>query len=44
MATKWFKHPEKQNEWISQEEYFNILFGEEFMNSDDKGALKEYSE
>lgn len=29
MATRWFKHPEKKNRWISKEEYFGILFGEE---------------
>ena len=30
MATRWYKHPEKQNEWISQEEYFGILFGDDY--------------
>lgn len=44
MATKWFRHPELKDHWISKEEYFNILFGEEFMASDDKGTLKEYEE
>lgn len=26
---RWFRHPEKKNRWISKEEYFNILFGED---------------
>lgn len=30
MATRWYKHPENNNEWISQEEYFNILFGDDY--------------
>lgn len=44
MTNTWFKHPEKENTWISKEEYFNILFGEEFMESTDKGTLKQYPE
>lgn len=44
MTNTWFKHPEKPNTWISKEEYFNILFGEEFMESTDKGTLKQYPE
>jgi len=30
MATRWYKHPEEKNKWISQEEYFNILFGDDY--------------
>lgn len=44
MATKWYKHPIKKNNWITEKQYFNIMFGEEFMNSEDKGTLKEYKE
>ena len=44
MATKWYKHPEIKDQWISKEEYFNILFGDEYMASDDKGTLKQYEE
>lgn len=44
MATQWYRHPIKKNKWISKEEYFKILFGDEFMSSDDKGTLKEYND
>lgn len=30
--TRWFRHPLKKNSWISKEEYFNILFGEDKEN------------
>lgn len=39
---QWYKHPEKPNSWIPRDEYFAILFGEDYMNSEDKGAIKEY--
>jgi hypothetical protein len=40
--TQWFKHPEQPNTWISKDEYFAILFGDEYMASEDKGTIKEY--
>jgi hypothetical protein len=27
---------------ISKEHYFNIMFGKDYMNSNDKGRIKEY--
>lgn len=44
--TKWFRHPEKKNEWISKEEYFNILFGDDtdpkfFWNDETVDYFKE---
>lgn len=42
--SKWYRHPLKKNSWISKEEYFKILFGDEYMESTDKGTLKEYQE
>ena len=39
---QWYKHPELPNTWISRDEYFSILFGEDYMNGEDKGAIKEY--
>ena len=40
--TQQYLHPFTQ-EVISKEEFFNIMFGEEFMESNDKGTLKEYN-
>lgn len=28
---------------VSKKEYFNIMFGEEFIQSNNKGTLKEYN-
>lgn len=38
-----YKHPET-GALVSKEEYFAIMFGEEFMASNDKGSLKQYAE
>jgi len=32
------------NEVMTRKDYFDFMFGEEFMKSDDKGTLKEYQE
>lgn len=39
---KHYVHPFTQ-EVISKEEFFKVMFGEEFMQSNDKGTLKEYT-
>ena len=39
---KQYVHPFTQ-QVISKEEFFKVMFGEEFMESNDKGALKEYT-
>lgn len=41
---KYFPHPEKPNCWITKDELFKIYFGEEFMNSTDKGTIKQYED
>ena len=38
---KEYFHPET-NEPMTRDEFFILMFGEEFMSSDDKGTLKEY--
>ena len=38
---KTYLHP-ITNEVMTKEEFFNFMFGEEFMESEDKGTLKEY--
>ena len=35
---------EFEGKLLTRNEYFEIMFGEEFMNSNDKGTLKEYEE
>ena len=37
-----YLHPFTQ-EVISRDEFFKIMFREEFMESNDKGTIKEYS-
>jgi len=37
-----YLHPFTQ-EVISRDEFFKIMFGEEFMESNDKDTIKEYS-
>lgn len=43
MNNEQYLHPFTQ-EVITKEEFFNIMFGEEFMQSNDKGAKKQYAE
>jgi hypothetical protein len=38
---KTYLHPITKKE-LSEKEFMNFMFGEEFMNSKDKGTLKEY--
>lgn len=38
---KTYLHPITKKE-LSETEFMNLMFGEEFMNSKDKGTLKEY--
>ena len=42
MKTKLYLHPITKDRFIGRDEYFNIMFGDEYMQSDDKGGLKEY--
>jgi hypothetical protein len=39
---KLYLHPIDRNRFIKKSEYFKILFGEEYMNSVEKGRIKEY--
>ena len=38
---KYYLHEGKT---YTRDEYFALMFGEEFMNSNDKGELKQYKE
>lgn len=42
MSEKMYLDPITKAKFISRDEYFEIMFGDEFMQSDDKGGLKEY--
>jgi len=39
---KQYNHPITK-EVMTKEQFFNLMFGEEFMSSDDKGAKKTYT-
>jgi hypothetical protein len=39
--TKLYKLPDSDR-WVDKKEYFDFMFGEEYMQSTDKGTLKEY--
>ncbi len=36
---KLYKH---EGEYYTRDAYFTLMFGSEFMNSNDKGTIKEY--
>ena len=38
-----YTHP-RTGVTVSKAEYFNIMFGKEFMSSNDKGTIEEYVE
>ena len=38
-----YTHP-ITNEVMTKKDYFNLMFGQEFMGSNDKGTLKQYDE
>ena len=38
-----YTHP-ITNEVMTKKDYFNLMFGQEFMESKDKGTLKQYDE
>ena len=40
--SKMYLHPITKDRFIPKDEYFEIMFGEEFMQADNKGKLKEY--
>jgi hypothetical protein len=41
---EFYPHPDNPSKMITEKEYFNIMFGEEFMNSTDKGTIKQYED
>jgi len=42
--SKLYLDPRTKDRYIGKEEYFNIMFGEDFMNSDMKGTIQEYED
>jgi len=42
--SKMYLDPITKNKFISRDEYFAIMFGEEFMESPFKGTIQEYEE
>lgn len=38
----WYRHPIEKDRWIPKKEYFELIFGSEYMESNEKGTLKEY--
>lgn len=39
---KLYLHPIEKDRFIPKKEYFEIMFGKEYMESNDKGTLKQY--
>lgn len=44
MSEKLYLHPITKDRFIGKDEYFKIMFGEEFMASPFKGTIQEYQE
>ena len=44
MSDKMYLHPITKDRFIGKDEYFKIMFGEEFMASPFKGTIQEYEE
>ena len=44
MSEKMYLDPISKNKFITKDEYFKIMFGEEFMDSTFKGTIQEYEE
>ena len=44
MSNKRYLDPITKNKFISRDEYFEIMFGEDFMASPFKGTIQEYEE
>jgi hypothetical protein len=44
MTDKMYLDPISKNKFISRDEYFKIMFGDEFMDSTFKGTIQEYEE
>jgi len=42
MNEKMYLDPITKDKFISRDEYFKIMFGEEFMDSPFKGTIQEY--
>ena len=42
MSEKMYLDPISKNKFITKDEYFKIMFGEEFMDSTFKGTIQEY--
>lgn len=42
--SKMYLDPISKNKFISRDEYFAIMFGDEFMDSAFKGTIQEYEE
>jgi hypothetical protein len=44
MTDKMYLDPISKNKFISRDEYFKIMFGDEFMDSTFKGTIQEYED
>jgi hypothetical protein len=44
MSEKMYLDPITKDKFISRDEYFAIMFGEEFMESPFKGTIQEYED
>lgn len=44
MSDKMYLDPITKDKFITKDEYFKIMFGEDFMDSPFKGTIQEYEE